>query len=99
MFVVQELIHSLVTLVNITCTILYWMLVARIVLSWFGVNPHTTYNDLLGALYHVTDLILAPFQRLPLRVGMLDLSPIVAFVALQFLQRNIVLGLYRLIGL
>ena len=99
MFVVQELIHSLVTLVNITCTILYWMLVARIVLSWFGVNPHTTYNDLLGALYHVTDLILAPFQRLPLRVGMLDLSPIVAFVALQFLQRIIVLGLYRLIGL
>ena len=96
---VQELIHSLVSLVNIFFTILYWLLVARIVLSWVGVNPYTTANDLLSALYQVTDAILAPFRRLPLHVGMIDFSPIVAFVTLQFLQRVIVLLLYRLVGL
>jgi YggT family protein len=83
-------------LVNIFFTILYWLLVARIVLSWFGVNPYTTSNEPLGVLYQVTDVILRPFRRLPLRIGVLDLSPVVAFLALQFIQRLRVIGLYRL---
>ena len=97
MVVVQELISSLILFVNILFTILYWLLVARIVLSWFGVNPSTTYNEVLGALYQVTDAILRPFRRLPLQIGLFDFSPIVAFVALQFLQRVLVLGLSSLI--
>jgi len=99
MVIIQELISSLVVLGNIFFTILYWLLVARIVLSWFGVNPDTMSNELLGALYQVTDVILRPFRRLPLQIGLFDLSPIVAFVALQFLQRLLVLGLYSLGGL
>ena len=99
MFIVSELIHSLIAFVNILFTILYWMLVARIALSWFGVNPYTTSNDLLGALYQVTDMILKPFQRLPLQIGLFDLSPIVAFIALQFIQRVLVLGLSSVGGL
>ncbi len=99
MVIVQELIASFVTLVNILFTILYWMLVARIVLSWVGVSPYTTSHDLLGALFQVTDAILKPFRRLPLQIGLFDLSPIVAFVALQFVQRLLVLGLYQLSGL
>ena len=99
MLIMQELISSLITLTTIFFSILYWMLVIRIVLSWFGVNPHTTYNELLGALYHVTDMILLPFRRLPLQIGMLDLSPIVAFVALQFAQHVLVRLLYALGGM
>lgn len=99
MVIIQELIQSLVTLVNIFFTILYWLLVARIVLSWFGVNPDTTFNELLGALYQVTDVILRPFRRLPLQIGLLDLSPIVAFIALQFVQRMLVRALYGLAGM
>ena len=98
MVIVRELIASLVTLVNIVFTLLYWLLVARIVLSWVGVHPATNFNELLSALYQVTDAILKPLRRLPLQVGMLDLTPIVAFIALQFLQRLIILGLYRLNG-
>ena len=99
MVLVQEFIRSLVSLIDIFFTILYWLLVIRIVLSWVGVNPYTISNEILGALYQVTDVILKPFQRLPLRIGMLDLSPIVAFVALQFVQRVLVLLLYQLGGL
>jgi len=98
-FVVRELIASVATLVNIFFTVLYWMLVIRIVLSWFGVSPATTFNEALSALYQVTDLILRPLRRLPLRVGMLDLSPVVAFVALQFLQRILLASLYALGGM
>lgn len=98
MFIANELIRSVLSLVSIFFTILYWMLVIRIMLSWCGVSPYTHSNELLGALYQVTDYILRPFQRLPLQVGTLDLSPIVAFVALQFLQSVIVHILYRLGG-
>jgi len=98
MVIVQELIRSVIMLVDIFFTILYWLLVIRIILSWVGVNPSTTYNEPLGALYQVTDLILKPFARLPLRLGMIDFSPIVAFVVLQLLQRLIVLSLYQLGG-
>ena len=99
MVIVQELIHSVVALVNIFFTILYWLLVARIVLSWFGVNPYMTSNGALSALYQVTDMILKPFRRLPLQIGLLDLTPIVAFIALQFAQRVLVIGLYGVVGM
>ncbi len=99
MVVVQELINSLVILVNGVFTVLSWLLVIRIVLSWFGVNPYTTYNELLGALYQITDVLLKPFKRLPLTLGVLDLTPMVAFIALRFLQRMVVMGLYSLGGL
>ena len=98
MFIATELVRALIALVNIFFTILYWMLVIRIVLSWFGVHPATTYNELLGVLYQVTDYILIPFRKLPLQIGMFDLSVLVAFVTLQFLQLVIVIALYKLIG-
>lgn len=99
MFILHELINSLIVLVNIVFQILYWMLVIRIVLSWFGVNPMTTFNELLSALFRVTDAILLPLRRLPLQLGLLDLTPIIAFIALQFLQRVLVMGLERLLVL
>jgi YggT family protein len=69
--------------------VLYFLLVIRIVLSWFGVNP---YNEIVSILYRITDPILKPFRRLPLQVGMIDFSPIVAFIVLTFL-RTFVVGL------
>lgn len=99
MVIAHELIRSLILLVDIFFTVLYWLLVIRIILSWVGVNPHTTFHELLGALYQVTDVILTPFQKLPLRLGMIDFSPIVAFVALQFVHRMALIGLSQLGGL
>ncbi len=99
MVIVQELINSLVILVNGVFTVLSWLLIIRIVLSWFGVNPDTTYNELLRALFQITDVLLKPFKRLPLTIGALDLTPMVAFIALQFLQRMAVIGLYSLGGM
>jgi YggT family protein len=70
--------------------IVYFLLVVRIILSWFQVNP---YSELVQILYRITEPILAPFRRLPLRLGMIDFSPILAFIALSFLE-NIVVGMF-----
>ncbi|MBN1688661.1 MAG: YggT family protein [Candidatus Omnitrophica bacterium] len=82
---------ALAYLVSAVCTILTWLLVARIVISWFPVDP---YHSIVQFLYQVTDPILVPFRKLPLRIGMLDLSPIIAFMVIFFV-RNVLVGIFR----
>ena len=87
MFVIGEVFNSLAFLVNGICQILYWLLLARIVVSWFPVEP---YHPIVQFLTQVTDPILMPLRRLPLQIGMLDLTPLAAFMILFFLNRVLV---------
>ena len=98
MFILVELINSLVALTNIIFQILSLLITVRILLSWFGVDPETSFNELVQILFRITEPILAPFRRLPLHLGGIDFSPIVAFLAIQFANRVIVHGLYMLAG-
>ena len=87
MFIFGEFFQSLAFLVNGVCQILYWLLFARIVISWFPVDP---YHSAVQFLNQVTDPILNFFRRIPLQIGMLDLTPLLAFFALQFVNRVLV---------
>ncbi|MDD5217408.1 MAG: YggT family protein [Candidatus Omnitrophica bacterium] len=90
MFIFGELFGALAVLVSGICQILYWLMFARIIISWFPVDP---YHGVVQFLIQVTDPILSPFRRLPfLQFGMLDLSPFVAFIALFFF-RNVAVGI------
>ena len=65
------------------------VLFVRIILTWFPTNPWSGLGRFERALGRVTDPVLAPIRRVlpPLRVGGggIDLSPIVALVALEVL--------------
>ena len=89
MFVLSEVFKALAHLFNTLFNILYFLLIIRVVMSWFAVNPC---NEIVQVIYKITDVILAPFRRLPLRIGMMDFSPILAFLALWFL-RDIIVGI------
>lgn len=89
MFIIGELFRALALLVSGVCQILYWLLFARIIISWLPVDP---YHQIVQFLYQVTDPILAPFRRIPLQIGVLDLTPLLAFVALFFI-RNVTVGI------
>ncbi|MBU9889414.1 MAG: YggT family protein [Candidatus Omnitrophica bacterium] len=80
-------------LVNGICTILYWLLFARILLSWFPVDP---YSNIVQFLRQVTDPLLEPFRRIPLRLGMLDLTPLLVFFALYLTNQVLVAVLLRI---
>lgn len=84
---------GLAWLVDKIFLIVYYLLVVRIILSWFGMNR---YNELTQILLKITDPILMPFRRLPLQVGPIDFSPILAFFILWFLRMLIVGWLVRL---
>lgn len=87
MFILGELFSALAMLANGICQILYWLLFARIIVSWLPVDP---YHTVVQFLNQVTEPLLAPFRRLPLQIGAFDLSPLVAFTALYFINRVLV---------
>ncbi|AEF81702.1 YggT family protein [Leadbettera azotonutricia] len=68
-----------------TCTSIYMLIVfVRILLTWFSGSG---YSRPIAVLSRVTDPYLNWFRRFPLRIGHLDLSPIVALAALSLVNR------------
>lgn len=63
------------------------LLFARLVLSWFPLDPWSRLARFVRVLARVTDPVLTPIRRVmpPLRFGgtAIDLSPIVLFFALE----------------
>ena len=93
MFIVGEVLRSLALLVSLLFNVIYFVLIIRIILSWVGADP---YNEIVQIIYRVTEPILAPFRRLPLQMGAIDFSPILAFIVLSVLRNFIVNILYQL---
>ena len=73
----------------IVCTLLQlyvFVLLVRIVLSWFPLEPGGAMATVNGYLRAVTDPILDPVRRLLPRTGMIDLSPLIVLIGIQVLQ-------------
>jgi YggT family protein len=52
----------------------------RALLSWFPIDPR---NPLVTLLYDVTEPILDPLRRVIPRLGMIDITPLVAIILIQ----------------
>jgi YggT family protein len=67
------------------------LIVVRIVLTWFPLDPDGALATIAGFLFAITDPILGPLRRAipPIRLGSaaIDLSPIIVLIGLQILQR------------
>ncbi len=79
-------------------TVLYFAILARVLLSWVRVDPN---NQLVEIIYQITDPILEPLRRVIPMIDMggmsLDISPIVALILLELVQRvlrTLLLGYY-----
>jgi YggT family protein len=55
----------------------------RVLLSWFNLDPS---SPMIQALNAITEPILDPIRRIMPRIGMFDLSPIVALILLRFVS-------------
>jgi len=89
MSVIGVLCRALANFFNMFFSILFFILIVRVIMSWFSVNP---YNDIVQIIYKITEPILRPFRKLPLRLGPLDFSPMIAFMVLWFI-RDVVVGI------
>jgi len=70
---------SIITAIYVLCQVLLWAIVIRVVLSWFSPRPD---NPIMVIVYHITEPILGPLRRIIPRMGMFDLTPMVAIFLL-----------------
>ena len=80
----------LISIVFLLLQILWFAIFARAIISWFPVDPQ---GPIVKALDAVTEPLLGPLRRVVPRIGMVDLTPMVAiiliFVLMQVLQAGV----------
>lgn len=74
------IINILIILLNIY----QFILLVRVLMSWFRPDP---YNPIVKLLYDLTEPVLKPIREALPRTGMMDFSPLVAFLLIFALQQ------------
>jgi len=95
MVVLANLCGALAYVLNILITVMFYIIIARAIISWVNPDPH---NPFVQFLYKTTEPILYPIRKiLPLnfRFG-IDISPMIAILILLFLQKFLVPTLVHL---
>jgi YggT family protein len=89
MFVLYNFLSALAQVIDIVLTIFYWLILVRALVSWVSPDP---FNPIVQFLHKSTEPVLAPIRRLlrlDYRFG-IDISPIIAFLAIIFLKSFLV---------
>jgi YggT family protein len=71
-------------LVVIAFNVMSVAILARVIATWLNVNP---FHPAMVILREITEPVLGPLRRLIPTVSMIDISPIVALVLLQVVER------------
>ncbi|MBM4410293.1 MAG: YggT family protein [Chloroflexi bacterium] len=74
--------QTLVTVVAYLVQFLGFAIFARSIISWFPIDKN---GPVFQALAAITDPILEPLRKVIPPIGMIDISPMVAMLALFFL--------------
>lgn len=82
MVMLYEILYNLLRIYS-------WALIIYILMSWFPNARETSIGQFLS---RICEPYLEPFRRFVPSIGMIDISPIVAFIVLNLAQS----GLYQL---
>lgn len=69
--------------IRLLCDVLTVAIFARMIISWFPVSPG---NRLVEFLYQITEPILAPLRMIIPRIGMMDITPMIAIIILRIIS-------------
>jgi YggT family protein len=88
MFVAGNFLSAIGGVLNWVLSAYMWIIIIRALLSWVNPDP---WNPIVQFLNRVTEPVLAPLRRrLPTWQWGIDLSPLVAILAIYFIQRFVV---------
>ncbi|WP_189007025.1 YggT family protein [Paenibacillus marchantiophytorum] len=76
--------------------IYYFMIIGYLILSWF---PNARESFIGGLLSKLVEPYLSPFRKIIPSIGFIDLSPIVALIALRFVVMGIAAVLDFIVGM
>ena len=71
---------------NLLATVLYFAILARVLVSWRNVSPVIPFMPILRLIYAITEPIMGPIRKVLPRTGMFDFSPVVALILLHFIR-------------
>lgn len=79
--------------IDMLLSLYFFVVIISAVISWVGPDP---YNPIVRFLTSVTEPVYARIRRIiPLRVGYVDLSPIIVIAIIYFLKYALVMNLIR----
>ena len=73
--------YVLAQIINLYVLVIF----ARIILSWFPVQPGGPVASISSVVYSLTEPVLAPVRRVVPQLGMFDISTIVVIFGLRLL--------------
>jgi YggT family protein len=85
MFIAANFVGAVAMIVNVVLSALYWLVLIRALISWVNPDPN---NAIVRLLRDMTEPILNPIRKLlPFSLKMtIDISPLIAFLAIIFLK-------------
>ena len=94
MFLVANLLIAAAQILDYVLWAYMWIVIARVIISWVNADPA---NPLVRFIYAATEPVLERARRvLPVYAAGFDLSPIVVWIAILFLQHFLVRSLFDL---
>ncbi len=94
MFALGYFFKALAHVLDWALTIYMWIVIAKVVLSWVNPDP---YNPIVRVINSATDPVFYEIRkRIPINLGMIDISPIIVFLSIYFIQIFVVGSLLHL---
>lgn len=88
MFVIGDVLVGVGQVMNMLLEIYMWIVIVRAVLSWVHPDP---YNPIVRFIYNMVDPVTNRLSRiLPMRIGLVDISPIILIVAIYLMRLVVV---------
>ncbi|MEG0968386.1 MAG: YggT family protein [Pseudomonas sp.] len=92
----QLLVWSMIGVTALFLKIFFFALIISVILSWVAPGSHNPGAELIN---QICDPFLAPFRRLLPNLGGLDISPILAFMALKLIDMLVINNLAAMTGM
>lgn len=86
--------NIVVNFVEILAQVLTWAIIIRALLSWFSIGGA---QPLFRLLIEITEPVLVPIRRVLPGVGMIDFSPLIAILLIQFIGQILASQLYHVL--
>jgi YggT family protein len=82
---------SILQLIDLILNIYTWIIIAVVIISWLiSFNIINGHNDIVRqiryALFRITEPVLGPIRRILPDLGGIDISPIIALIAIWFIR-------------
>lgn len=91
--------RAILDIILLVLQLYWWIVIAMIIMSWLiSFNVINTRNQFVAAVWRIlnqlTDPVLQPIRRVMPNFGGLDISPIILFLIIFFIERIILYYVY-----